>query len=738
MILESVKHGPLIWPTTKENGVTRPRKYSELTHAEAIKADCDVKATNIILQGLPPEVHNPNNIDKNMINQSVQAMPPSEQSSVVNHSETEITSDRNIIPYSQYVHETQQAAVQNSNSSAQQDTLILSVIDQLKTQVINCTKINLDNKNINDTLTAELERYKEKVKVLKEGQHVREQGLIITALKDELTKLKGKSLVDNVVTTHTIALEMLKIGIKPSTSASGLQPSGNTKKDKIQRPPSSTQKNKVEAHPKTVKSSLKNKNCAVKPKKTAIVQHSKLNANSKLISVKFNGCMLSNNHDLYVLNVVNDVNARPKSISVKKTSKRKVWKPTGKVFTKTGYTWRLTGRTFTIVGNTCPLTRITTTTEVHPRKPIVLETDTPKPVVILVDSRKLRKSKTSIPCLRSKDEASDFIIKFLKMIQLWLKAPVRRIKTDNGTKFVNQTLREYYEKVGISHETSVAHSLQQNEAVATACYTQNCSIIRLRNGKTPYELLHDKLHDLSFFHVFGALCYPTNDSEKLEKLQPKADIVASANRLMIMKCNHQLSCTLKSNEPTLQVVLDALKLTPFYKAFHITANVPKIYMQEFWSTISIHHTLLHFKMNDKSHTLNLENFKDMLQICPKLLGQKCEDPPFEEEILSFIRDLGHTREIKDTQIYDAILPDELTNQEMLDSKAYKEYYAVASEAEPPKAKKYKKKADEPVTPSKSKSAPAAKGTRLKTPAKVTGTNRGAGIRSEVPDVTSVI
>ncbi|GKE96970.1 retrovirus-related pol polyprotein from transposon TNT 1-94, partial [Tanacetum coccineum] len=54
-----------------------------------------------------------------------------------------------------------EVAVQKSNSSAQQDTLILSVIEQLKTQVVNCTKINLDNKSVNDTLTAELERYKE-------------------------------------------------------------------------------------------------------------------------------------------------------------------------------------------------------------------------------------------------------------------------------------------------------------------------------------------------------------------------------------------------------------------------------------------------------------------------------------------------------------------------------------------------------------------------------------------------
>nr|GEX29493.1 hypothetical protein [Tanacetum cinerariifolium] len=156
-------------------------------------------------------------------------------------------------------------------------------------------------------------------------------------------------------------------------------------------------------------------------------------------------------------------------------------------------------------------------------------------------------------CLRSNDEAPDFIIKFLKMIQVRLKVPVCHIRIDNGTEFVNQTLREYYEKVGISHETSVARSPQQNgvverrnrtlikaactmliyaqallflwaEAVATACYTQNRSIIRLHHGKTPYELLHNKLPDLSFLHVFGALYYPTNDSENLGKLQPKADI----------------------------------------------------------------------------------------------------------------------------------------------------------------------------------------------------------------------
>nr|GEV00127.1 hypothetical protein [Tanacetum cinerariifolium] len=57
MILESFENGPLLCPTIKENGVTRPKKYSELSATEAIQADCDVKVTNIILQGLPPEVY---------------------------------------------------------------------------------------------------------------------------------------------------------------------------------------------------------------------------------------------------------------------------------------------------------------------------------------------------------------------------------------------------------------------------------------------------------------------------------------------------------------------------------------------------------------------------------------------------------------------------------------------------------------------------------------------------------
>ncbi|GJU92182.1 ribonuclease H-like domain-containing protein [Tanacetum coccineum] len=142
----------------------------------------------------------------------------------------------------------------------------------------------------------------------------------------------------------------------------------------------------------------------------------------------------------------------------------------------------------------------------------------------------------------------------LYLLHMDLCGPMR-VASINGkrTEFVNQTLRDFYENVGISHQTSVARTPQQNgfverrnrtlveafrkmlifskaplflwaEAINTACYTQNRSFIRLRYNKTPYELMQDKKPDLSFFHVFGSLCYPTNDNEDLGKLDSKADI----------------------------------------------------------------------------------------------------------------------------------------------------------------------------------------------------------------------
>nr|GEY88172.1 hypothetical protein [Tanacetum cinerariifolium] len=123
---------------------------------------------------------------------------------------------------------------------------------------------------------------------------------------------------------------------------------------------------------------------------------------------------------------------------------------------------------------------------------------------------------TWVKCLRSKDEALDFIIKFLKMIQVGISSQQKDVVTRR-----NHTLIEAARTMLIYAQALLFLWV---EAVTTACYTQNKSIVRLCHGKTPYELLHDKLPDLSFLHVFSALCYLTNDSENLGKLQPKADI----------------------------------------------------------------------------------------------------------------------------------------------------------------------------------------------------------------------
>ncbi|GJW94463.1 retrovirus-related pol polyprotein from transposon TNT 1-94, partial [Tanacetum coccineum] len=156
-------------------------------------------------------------------------------------------------------------------------------------------------------------------------------------------------------------------------------------------------------------------------------------------------------------------------------------------------------------------------------------------------------------CGPLRDETPAFVINLLKQLQVGLNKIVRFAQTDNGTEFVNKDLTDYYESIDITHEKTVLRTPQQNgivkrrnrtlveaartmlifskaplflwaEVVATVCYTQNRSLIHTLHDKTPYELVHDKKLDLSFLRVFGALCYPTNDSEDLGKLKAKADI----------------------------------------------------------------------------------------------------------------------------------------------------------------------------------------------------------------------
>nr|GEV33806.1 hypothetical protein [Tanacetum cinerariifolium] len=313
---------------------------------------------------------------------------------------------------------------------------------------------------------------------------LQEKVLVITALKETLSKLKGKAVVNEAVTLHPIDHELLKIDVAPLapklrknrithtdylrhtqeetatlreivkrtklmavtpknndkkirftehipksgntpvkttsftnvvsntpvlsstgvnllSSASGSQPQGNTKNDRIQRTPRKAKKNKLEDHPRTVRPSLNKQKSVVDTKVISSVTNSKSNVNSDLKCATCNGCLFSDNHGFCVLAYINSMNASIKSKSVKKPVNRKIWQPTGKMFTTVGHIWRPTGRTFTLVGNVCPLTRITTTAIVPLREPIPIESNTDKLVITLVYSRKSKVAKKKVPVSNS-------------------------------------------------------------------------------------------------------------------------------------------------------------------------------------------------------------------------------------------------------------------------------------------------------------------------------------------------
>ncbi|GKB37393.1 hypothetical protein Tco_0882335 [Tanacetum coccineum] len=199
-------------------------------------------------------------------------------------------------------------------------------------------------------------------------------------------------------------------------------------------------------------------------------------------------------------------------------------------------------------------------------------------------------------------------------------------------------------------------------------------------------------------------------------------LVAPKKRLKIEKCNARIEFSKLQRETTYQVTLDALKLSLCYPAFLITADVPDVYMHQFWNTIKkIKDTYAYrFKLDKQKFRIDTEVFREILQICPRLPNQDFVEPPSEEEDgshlgedktismrnkinLHTIRDdslLGTLKYVSKTQDYHkygALIPKEMINQAIKDSKAYKIYLAYATRvATPKKARKFKK----PTSPSK--------------------------------------
>nr|GEY79173.1 hypothetical protein [Tanacetum cinerariifolium] len=287
-------------------------------------------------------------------------------------------------------------------------------------------------------------------------------------------------------------------------------------------------------------------------------------------------------------------------------------------------------------------------------------------------------------------------------------------------------------------------------------------------------------------------------------------LVPIAQRLRIGRSNFQLLSDIKSKESNLQLIYDVLCRCPFFNAFLVTTDVPEIYMQEFWATATIYHLVIRFKMDNKKHILDLESFRNILHICPRVQGQPFAEPPFEEQILAFIHFLGHSAAIrtltnltifsssdlvylmwedfvyqvehknqkksnemyyprftkaiihhsmsKDPSIprrnkFGALLPIELTNDEIRNSKAYKEYYVIATGEAAPKpkasARRTRSSSDTSITPPTAVASPRLKAsTKGKQTAKASkakslsalyepsgsGADEGTSSKPGVPDV----
>ncbi|GJV23697.1 retrovirus-related pol polyprotein from transposon TNT 1-94 [Tanacetum coccineum] len=139
-----------------------------------------------------------------------------------------------------------------------------------------------------------------------------------------------------------------------------------------------------------------------------------------------------------------------------------------------------------------------------------------KYILVIVDDYSLF---TWVKFLRSNDETPEVVIKFLNIFHQ--KTVPRNPQQNDIVKRWNRTLVEAARTMLIF---SKALMFLWAKAVATACYTKNRSLIHTLHNKTPYELVHDKKPDLTFFRVFGAICYPINNSDDLGKLQPTTDI----------------------------------------------------------------------------------------------------------------------------------------------------------------------------------------------------------------------
>ncbi|GJZ84088.1 retrovirus-related pol polyprotein from transposon TNT 1-94 [Tanacetum coccineum] len=257
-------------------------------------------------------------------------------------------------------------------------------------------------------------------------------------------------------------------------------------------------------------------NSVSEPITNAHVKHSVRNAKFKSICAICNKCLFDANHDMCVIDYVNDVNVvqivlwyLDSGCSKHMTGNRSqlinfVSKFLGTIRFGNDHIAKIMGYGDYQMGN------VTISRVYYVEGPMRIQSINGREYMLVIVDDYSR--FTWVKFLRSKDEVPKFMIKFLKMIQVRLNATIRNIKTDNGTEFT-----ESYFSGSCSHNVDLFKGsvISLGRSSRDSFLYTKLIINSKSHNKTPYELLHDRKPNLSYLHVFGALCYLTNDGEDL-------------------------------------------------------------------------------------------------------------------------------------------------------------------------------------------------------------------------------
>ncbi|GJT89764.1 putative ribonuclease H-like domain-containing protein [Tanacetum coccineum] len=566
------------------------------------------------------EVPYSNNSHNDVMNQGVQELQYSDQSPIFDYLDNEITSDSNIIPYSQYLEEIQHTIVQNTNTSAQQNSMILSIFEQMSNHATNWDNANNESKIVNESLTAELERYKEQVKILEQifnvdlssrekfidsqmddmirmkntkfpafeakidtlkqtlSKHVKEKESLLTTLNGFKTEFKQREYksIDKEIVLENKNKELENIVFAMQLN-----------KEIFQQDKTCDNQNNPEIQEYFEQNDLK---AQLQAKDTVI---SKLNETIHSMRENVNPAKVKQDIDenetinIELEHSVAKLLSENEKLHIEKEYLKKTYKeiydsikPT-RVHAKEhceDLIANLNAKSMENADLKAQIQEKPTGNTKNNRISQSLSSNNTNKVEDQSRSVKYRKKKKN--CV-VKTECNAYVMQ--SMLNANSKSTcaicneclfdanhdqcvldyVHDVNVLSKTKRAKRKNRKQIWKptdcpncsvdVGISHETSVVRTPQQNdiverqnrtlvdvartmliytntplflwaEAIAMTCYTQNRSLICFCHGKTPYELLHDRNPNLSYLYEFGALCYPINDSEDLGKLKAKVDV----------------------------------------------------------------------------------------------------------------------------------------------------------------------------------------------------------------------